>query len=600
MTSETPSSAFEHDPLPDSTTHFRLLHILRGDFGQHVECEISSWPIDDAPSYYAISYTWGDPADTTEITVNGRPLVVRRNCEYVLQQAFATKASLYYWVDAICIAQTSIQERNHQVGIMGKIYSGAAHVFACVGPHGNDSEYLMATIDSQRPILEKFYIWGQSIVGYNAFGSNHTFFNPIRHVRQQLQCLFTMRTSERLRTSEAFVAFMKRPYFTRVWILQELHLATRVSYCCGVDVLPDEYFRALDSLIEYWIRRHDARSVWTGRKYQAWNQAWILQRLILDDRPSKNSWQSLLQDFHGTVSHRDCLRLSVSARKSSLSEVLQMLECFNCVDVRDNLYGILSLVDWPDEQRPDPDYTKDNFEVAKHVISLWSRMHVFGSVTQFTLLLKLFDVTLKLASLRDAIALRSSVAPQTDLRLQDNHNSEMIKVDMTWRGIPIIEGNQISENADGQRQSNLHSCYMEQVQNGRFVLTRIGSQITIRAHVDTKAGDWCLVDNMFSFRNSGYGLILRELDDHKYVVVGSALIDNKDGRSGIGLERSSGFKGWWDPEDLMVSAWMLNELKGKEHVSDKDIEKVVNMRVCGWKGSSYFEEVPDDEFWTEF
>ena len=50
MTSETPSSAFEHDPLRDYTTHFRLLHILRGDFGQHVECEISSWSIDDAPS----------------------------------------------------------------------------------------------------------------------------------------------------------------------------------------------------------------------------------------------------------------------------------------------------------------------------------------------------------------------------------------------------------------------------------------------------------------------------------------------------------------------------------------------------------------------
>ena len=185
--------------------------------------------------YYAISYTWGDPADTTEITVNGKPFVVRRNCEYVLQQAFATKASRYYWVDAICIAQTSIQERNHQVGIMGKIYSGAKHVFACVGPHADNSEYLMATIDSQRPILEKVHIWGRSLVGYNTLSVHESWYNPMyRHVRRQLQCLFTMRTSERFRTSEAFLAFMKRPYFTRVWVLQELHLATRVSYCCGV------------------------------------------------------------------------------------------------------------------------------------------------------------------------------------------------------------------------------------------------------------------------------------------------------------------------------------------------------------------------------
>ncbi|KAI4937235.1 uncharacterized protein J4E92_001965 [Alternaria infectoria] len=57
----------------------------------------------------------------------------------------------------------------------------------------------------------------------------------------------------------------------------------------------------------------------------------------------------------------------------------------------------------------------------------------------------------------------------------------------------------------------------------------------------------------------------------------------------------SRFKGWLDPEDLMVLEWMLDELAGKEQVSDEDIEKFVNMRVCGWKGSSYFEEVSDDE-----
>jgi len=599
MTSETPPSAFEHDPLPDSTTQFRLLHILRGDFGQHVECEISSWPIDDAPSYYAISYTWGDPAETAEITVNGKPLAVRRNCEYVLQQAFATKASRYYWVDAICIAQTSIQERNHQVGIMGKIYSGAKHVFACVGPHADDSEYLMATIDSQRPILEKVYMWGRSIVGYNMLSVHHSMYNPMsRHMRRQLQCLFTMRTSERLRTGEAFIAFMKRPYFTRVWVLQELHLATRVSYCCGVDVLPGEHFRALDSLIEYWINRHDAIHVWPKRKYQRW----ILQRCILDNIPLYDFWQPLCLGFFNSVPHRGCLRLSASARKPSLGEVLLMLNCFNCVDARDNLYGILSLVGWPDGQRPIPDYTKDNFEVAKHVLSLWTHGGIYTTLQyQCSLLSKLFDVTLELASFRDAIALRSSTAPQTDLGLQGNQYSEIAKVKTAWRGIQIVEGNRISEHADGRKQSDLHSCHVDQVQNGRFVLIRVGSQITVRAHVDTKVGDWCVVDERSPFSHGRYGLILRGLDDHKYVVVGSALIDSKndtaiDKWGGENMYSSfSRFKGWLDPEDLMILVWMLDEVARKEQVSDEDIEEFLGMRVCGWKDSSYFEEVSDDE-----
>ena len=275
-----------------------------------------------------------------------------------------------------------------------------------------------------------------------------------------------------------------------------------------------------------------------------------------------------------------------------------MLDCFNCVDVRDNLYGILSLVRWADGRGPTPDYTKDNFEVAKYVLSLWARDDIFLSKTyQCSLLLNLFDVTLELASLRDAIVLRSSVAPPTDLGLQGNHDSEMAEVEKNWRGIQIIGSYRISEHADGRRQSNLHSCYMEQVQNGRFVLIRIGSRITVRALVDTRVGDWCLVEDPFPHRRMSCrrgGLILRELDDHKYVAVGSALIDYTDATLNYSLEKEescfSRFKGWSDPEDLMVLEWMKEELARKKQVSDKDIEKFVNMRVCGWKDSSRFEK----------
>jgi len=607
MTSRTPSSAFEHDPLPDSTTHFRLLRILHGDFGHFVECEISSWPIDDAPPYYAISYTWGDPADMTEIIVNNKLLAVRRNCEYVLQQAFASKASLYYWIDAICIAQTSIQERNHQVGIMGKIYSGAKHVFACVGPHADDSEWLMTTVGQKQSILESVHRWSQSQESSFLYNMINPFYIPQYwflegrgHVWRTLRCLFTMHVSKQLRMAIAFFSFMKRPYFRRVWVLQELHLATRVSYCCGADIQPGQYLRALDSLVDYWINRHDSTSRNTLGRYQEW----VLRRCLPDDRPSKELWQALQRSSSTLVISRNCLRLGISAQKQGLGEMLTALQNFRCVDTRDNLYGILSIVDWPQGRVPVPDYTKDDFEVAKHVLSLWFQHRSYPPIEfQCPLLLKLFNVTLELASLRDAIALRSSVAPQMDLGLQDNHDSEIAKGETNWRGIHIIEGNRISKHADGRRQSNLHSCYVEQVQNGRFVLIRLDSHITVRAHVETKVGDWCVVEDLRPFRHGSYGLIIRELDDHRYVVVGSALVDNTGDGLKYELEEKSSlsrFKGWLDPEDLMVLAWMLDELKGKEQVSDEDIEKFVNMRVCGWKGSSYFQEVSDDDLNTDF
>src|SRR5690349_1061293 len=95
---------FSHDPLPDSPRHIRLLEILQGDFGQHVICTLSAWEFDTAPPYVAISYTWGDPNSTTDITVNGRCMLVRTNCEYALQQVFHNTKSQrqYVWLDAIC------------------------------------------------------------------------------------------------------------------------------------------------------------------------------------------------------------------------------------------------------------------------------------------------------------------------------------------------------------------------------------------------------------------------------------------------------------------------------------------------------------------
>ncbi|KAF2826042.1 hypothetical protein CC86DRAFT_293750, partial [Ophiobolus disseminans] len=124
---------FKHEPLRDSTTHIRLLEIIAGTLGETVTCQLTEWPIESAPSYYALSYTWGNPAATTYITVNKQAFSVRVNCEYALQQAFASMACKYYWIDAVCIDQTSRQEKNHQVAMMGKLYRKAAHVFACVG-----------------------------------------------------------------------------------------------------------------------------------------------------------------------------------------------------------------------------------------------------------------------------------------------------------------------------------------------------------------------------------------------------------------------------------------------------------------------------------
>lgn len=110
----------QHTPLPDPRTHIRLLKILKGSVYELVKCALTAWPLDTAPSFYAVSYTWGEPSDLAVIVIDAKCRTVRRSCEYVLQQAYASGVDTYYWIDAICIDQTNTNEKNYQVAMMGE------------------------------------------------------------------------------------------------------------------------------------------------------------------------------------------------------------------------------------------------------------------------------------------------------------------------------------------------------------------------------------------------------------------------------------------------------------------------------------------------
>lgn len=92
---------FSYGALPDARYWIRLIEILPGADSAEVNCSITVCKLEEAPTYFAISYTWGDPPDTVSILVDGKRLKVRENCRYVLRQAHFHACSRYYWIDAI-------------------------------------------------------------------------------------------------------------------------------------------------------------------------------------------------------------------------------------------------------------------------------------------------------------------------------------------------------------------------------------------------------------------------------------------------------------------------------------------------------------------
>lgn len=88
-------------------------------------------------SYQALSYVWGNAHDTETILVNGQRFQATRNLVQALLHVGnrnpTTRKHRALWVDAICINQNDIPERNTQVSVMGTIYRNACDVLCWLG-----------------------------------------------------------------------------------------------------------------------------------------------------------------------------------------------------------------------------------------------------------------------------------------------------------------------------------------------------------------------------------------------------------------------------------------------------------------------------------
>lgn len=200
---------FKHEELPDASTYIRLLEVLSVERSRAVpvHCRLTTWPKASAPDYTAISYTWGDSSAVTTILVNGEGMQVRRNCEDVLTQPCRNKGG-YFWIDAICINQADNDEKSFQVASMGEVFEDASQTLACVGRQEKDSRFLFKN-------LQRHQYWWERL-GFNGLGPPGKHHDRARLWRKALP------ESTMKRLFEALYMFLKRPYFQRVWIYQEL------------------------------------------------------------------------------------------------------------------------------------------------------------------------------------------------------------------------------------------------------------------------------------------------------------------------------------------------------------------------------------------
>ena len=305
-----------HQALDISTRQIRLIKLLP-DQGGPPSCNIATFELSSAPSFVALSYTWGPPSPQFDILVNGKPLSIRENLFHFFQTYMRTTeedvpwepleeyyqwkplradycsgptGDLYLWIDQICIDQASVSERNHQVGMMASIYSGCSGIIIWLG---NIHEYPDAPL-----VLRDFKAPG---------------------------CGSTIRISG---LYHALATVSSNEYFTRLWVVQEIILSTQRTVLCS---------------------HHTAGPVWIS-----WDRLCV-EAKTYPQRISSPATRYLL-DSHD--------------QENSMT-LIYAIKAFignDCQNPRDKVYGLMGLV--KEEQRLTIDYRKSLEEILLDIMTV--------------------------------------------------------------------------------------------------------------------------------------------------------------------------------------------------------------------------------------
>ncbi|KAL6893436.1 heterokaryon incompatibility protein domain-containing protein [Trichoderma evansii] len=181
-----------------------------------VVCTLIEVPFGSRPKFKALSYMWGTDKENDTITLNGFPFEVRKNLLdallFLRSRAVSEKGCQLFWIDAICINQSDVEERNRQLKIMPQIYFRASTVVVWLG-----SKYAKF----QKEMIQDLEIEeGEKPEKDHPKGSNITQQKMVEELQND-------------------------PYWNRLWIRQEIGLAKELQVCFGNRSLPWDNFMLL-------------------------------------------------------------------------------------------------------------------------------------------------------------------------------------------------------------------------------------------------------------------------------------------------------------------------------------------------------------------
>ena len=217
-------SQYTYQPLAYDDS-IRILILEPGERQELIQCSLVPVRLSENPEYDAISYVWGTDEPSQEIFIDGQKVMIRTNLHSALlrfrrsperndsQEASNCNLQRRLWVDALCINQADIPERNQQVQSMKLVFAQARSVLI----------WLRESVESDRFAFDVFKI-AQGIVQSRIWISEDEFkrFSKVAPSHRFQRNTWT-----------AVNGVFKCTWFERIWVLQELVVAHDPLVICG-------------------------------------------------------------------------------------------------------------------------------------------------------------------------------------------------------------------------------------------------------------------------------------------------------------------------------------------------------------------------------
>ncbi|KAF5584292.1 heterokaryon incompatibility 6 OR allele [Fusarium pseudoanthophilum] len=240
--------------LRTASTVIRLLDLYpsQGLVDSRLIGRLYTTSIESPSPYVALSYVWGLGNKTQSIhisslTSDGEAFIpITESLETALRHFRKPDEVITLWIDQICINQADNKEKGQQVAMMGRIYSSATQVLVWLGPAQDGSDKVMEAWRDIGQQSQEFglegYMTPQSYYLISALARNK---DPSDETAASFQSLLAS-------TVEAFAPLLKnttlkrwfeRPYFSRVWIIQEFCLCPNTIFVCGSKTIPVDFVK---------------------------------------------------------------------------------------------------------------------------------------------------------------------------------------------------------------------------------------------------------------------------------------------------------------------------------------------------------------------